>query len=143
MRFVLQPSPPLPPVTLRASKREVKSFSTKRSEIVPQPGPFDSSEEVLWFYCEEMGRRSWTRLASGVLAGSAAQEAVHPLGLGKVLGLAQFLHVFVAVQIGALDEVQAQTIGRTRVGAQRLLRTQGPIDLRMGPRKLCPRGLSS
>ena len=143
MRFVLQPSPPLSPVALRASKREVTSFSTQRSEIVPQPGPFDSGEEALWLYCEETGRRSRAKLTSGVLEGRAAQEAVHPLGLGKVLGLAQFLHIFVAVQIGALDEVQAQTIGGTRVGAQRLLCTQGPIDFRMGPRKLCPRGVSS
>lgn len=43
----------------------------------------------------------------------AAQEAVHSLGLGKGFGCIQFLHITVAVQIGALDEVQAETVGRT------------------------------
>lgn len=42
----------------------------------------------------------------------AAQEAVHFLGLGKGLGRIQFVHITVAVQIGAMDEVQAETIDR-------------------------------
>lgn len=35
----------------------------------------------------------------------AAQEALHSLGLWKGLGCAQFLHITVAVQIGAMDEI--------------------------------------
>lgn len=42
---------------------------------------------------------------------TAAQEAVHSLGLWKGLGCSQFFHITVAVQIGSMDEVQAGTTG--------------------------------
>lgn len=44
---------------------------------------------------------------------STAQESGHSLGLGEVLGCIQFVHIAVAIQIGAMDEVQVGTTGRT------------------------------
>lgn len=73
----------------------------------------------------------------------AAQQAVYALGLGQRLGRDQFLHVFVAVDMGAVDDVQAEAAGGTRVGAERLFRAQGCIDLLMRPGKLGPRALSA
>ena len=57
------------------------------------------------FIVRKMGRRVWARFTSAALSVSAAQEAVYSLGLGKDLGCTQLLHVTVAVQIGAMDEV--------------------------------------
>lgn len=106
-------------------------------------GPLIQAREHSGFIVRKTRRRSWASLTSAALSVRATQEAVYFLGLGKGLDHIQFLHVSVAVQIGALDEVQAETIGGTRAGAQRLFRTQDRVNLFMGPRKLCPRGLSS
>lgn len=64
------------------------------------------------FIVKKMGR-VWARFISEVLSVTAAQEAVHSQGLGQGFGCSQFLHIPVAVQIGAMDEVQAGAIGRT------------------------------
>lgn len=55
MRSVPEPSPPWSPTAyLRASKERLRASQLKeRSEIVPQPGPFDPSEGALWLYCKE------------------------------------------------------------------------------------------
>jgi hypothetical protein len=74
---------------------------------------------------------------------TAAKDAVHLLRLRQTLGCIQFVYTAIAVQIGPMDKVQAGTIGRTCVGAKRLVQTQGPINFLMGPGNLCPCCLGS
>lgn len=76
-------------------------------------GPLIQSKKSSGFIVKKMGRRVWARFASAALSVTAAQEAVHSQGLGKGFACTQFLHIAVAVQIGAIDEVQAGAIGRT------------------------------
>lgn len=106
-------------------------------------GPLIQAKKSSGFIVKKMGRRVWARFTSEALSVTAAQEAVHSLGHGKGFGGTQFLHVAVAVQVGPTDEVQAGAVGRTGMGAKRLFHAQGPVDLLMWPRKLCPCRLSS
>lgn len=76
-------------------------------------GPLIQAKKSSDFIVKKMGRRVWDRFTSEALSVTAAQEAVHSQGLGKGFGCTQFLLIAVAVQIGAMDEVQAGAIGRT------------------------------
>lgn len=76
-------------------------------------GPLIQGKKSSGFIVKKMRRRVWARFTSETLSVTAAQEAVHSLGLGTGFGCTQFLYIAVAVQIGAIDEVQAGAIGRT------------------------------